>query len=537
MSATHRSEKNKSLPDFSLLIFRLERQIVHQDDHTKIRQILRNERIWKTFDVEQQLKWANLAQMAGEIDTALAVLENINETSPANTEAWQNHLTLLAILGKKEETARVLARSQKFVEAQRYQQWVKSYSGHDRSISDEDVQSASLPFERLRYRQQALQRYMDLFSGREDGFARQWVDKQQNKQGYVPVRRPLEPKDLEDHFKGFKTYGMYLLKADGNVKSAVIDVDLCKEYRREKLKADERGLVKRELNYFIKRITELSEQAGLQPLVEFSGGKGYHFWYFFETPLMPKKARAALEKIKQSIAGDLTAFSIEVFPKQDHLKGKGFGNLVKLPLGVHRLTGKRSYFTKCHNRSIDAQLNFLSKVQYTDSEKLSMVANGSRDKTVFIHPRWEKWAKSYPELFALENRCPPLAQLIAACRNGQSLSVREEKILFQTVGFLARAKSLLHHLMSLLLDYNPHLVDYKLSRIRGTPLGCKRIHSLLSYAGDLCRPDVSAKYQHPLLHLDDWNSISGEKSERIENLSGALENLKAAIAQAQRFLT
>ena len=536
MSVTHPSEHKKSFPDFSLLISRLEKQIFHQENQAKTHQILKNERIWKALDTDQMLKWANLAQMAGEMDAALEILAHINRTSPENLDAWQNHLALLSVLAKKEETAQVLARSQKYVDEQRYHQWVKSFSTPDRSISEDDIQSASLPFERLRYRQQVFKRYLDLFSGREDCFARQWVDKQQHKQGYVPVRRPLEPNDLEDHFKGLKTYGFYLLKADGSVKTAVIDVDLRTDYRGKSLKADERNLVKRELYYLIERITELSEQAGLRPLIEFSGGKGYHFWYFFDAPLKPEKPRAILEKIKKSIVGDLSAFAIEVFPKQDHLKGKGLGNLVKLPLGVHRLTGKRSYFVKCHNRSIDAQLDFLSKVQHIDPEKIDIVVNDGGDKKVFIHPRWEKWAKSYPELFTLESRCPPLAQVMAACRNRQNLSVREEKIILQTIGFLPRAKTLLHHLLSSLADYNPHLVDYKLSRIRGAPLGCRRIHSLLSYTGDWCRIDVSAEYLHPLLHLEEWKSAWGKKSEKVENLSGALEGLKAAIIQAQRFL-
>lgn len=530
------SEHKKSLTDFSLLISRLEKQIFRPENQAKTHQILKNERIWKTLDIDQMLKWANLAQMAGEMDTALEILAHINLIAPENLDAWQNHFSLLSILAKKEETAKVLAQCQKHVDEQRYHQWVKSFSMPDRSVSEDDIQSVSMPFESLRYRQQVLKRYLDLFSGREDCFARQWVDKKQNKQGYVPVRRPLEPQDLEDHFKGLKTYGFYLLKVDGSVKTSVIDVDLRTDFRGKKLKTDEKSLVKRELFYFMERITELSEQAGLRPLIEFSGGKGYHFWYFFDAPLKPEKPRAVLAKIKKSVIGDLSAFAIEVFPKQDHFKGKGLGNLVKLPLGVHRLTGKRSHFVKCHNRSIDAQLDFLSKVQYADPEKFDKLENNGEDKKVFIHPRWEKWAKSYPELFTLESRCPPLAQLMVACRNGQNLSVREEKILFQTIGFLPRAKTLLHHLFSSLADYNLHLVDYKLSRIRGTPLGCRRIHSLLTYTGDWCRMDVSAEYQHPLFHLDEWKSAWGKKSEKVDNLSGALENLKAAIIQAQRFL-
>jgi hypothetical protein len=39
--------------------------------------------------------------------------------------------------------------------------------------------------------------------------------------------------------------------------------------------------------------------------------------------------------------------------------------------------------------------------------------------------------------------------------------------------------------MAFLPDYNPHLVDFRLSRLRGTPLGCRRIHSLLSFTGEI----------------------------------------------------
>lgn len=536
MNPNHQHKKKKTLPDFSLLISRLEKQIIHQKDQSKTFRVLKDDRIWKVFGVDQQIKLANLAQMAGELDTACRVLSYIHQTSPDVVEAWQNHLELLSVLDKKEKIAQVLACSRKFVAKEVYNHWVKSFSVPGHTGSEEDVQAASLPFERLRYRQRSIGRYLELFSGREDCFARQWVDKPKNKQGYVPVRRSLEPQDLEDHFKGHKTYGMYLLKSDGSVKTAVIDVDLRKDFREKNLKSDDRSLVKRELYYCIERIAELSEQAGLRPLIEFSGGKGYHFWYFFEIPVKPQKARPVLGKIKQAIAGDLSAFTIEVFPKQDHLRGKGLGNLVKLPLGVHRLTGKRSYFIKCHNQAIEAQLDFLSKVELADPEKLNIVDNGGKDKMVFIHPRWEKWAKSYPELYALESKCPPLSQIIAACRNAKSLTVREEKILFQTIGFLPRSKTLLHHLLSSLTDYNPHLVDYKLSRIRGTPLGCRRIHSLLSYTGDLCHLEISFDYQHPLLHLDEWKCGSGKKSEKVEYLSSALENLKTAIIRTQRFI-
>ena len=246
--------------------------------------------------------------------------------------------------------------------------------------------------------------------------------------------------------------------------------------------------------------------------------------------------RNTLEQMTEPLNKDLTAFNLEVFPKQDRLTGKGLGNLVKLPLGIHRGTGRPSYFVACHHRTRDAQLDFLSKVKPVSLTDFKSTEQENQVKKVSLHPRWKGWAKEYPELFKLEQCCPPLGQLIAACRNGATLRNKEEKALFQTVGFLPRAKILVHYLSSFSGDYNPHLTDYNLSRLRGTPLGCKRIHSLLNFNGDLCVFNRKGDYFHPLLHFDEWEAETANKTEKVENLSGAIENLKVAMSQVERFL-
>ena len=101
---------------------------------------------------------------------------------------------------------------------------------------------------------------------------------------------------------------------------------------------------------------------------------------------------------------------------------------------------------------------------------------------------------------------------------------------------MQRKKTLLHLLLADQPEYNPHQVDFKLSRVRGTPLGCSRIHSLLGFTGDMCRFENPKGYAHPLLHLDSKQFQSQPKSEKIENLSSALENLKQSIMVVQQFI-
>ncbi len=536
MNAPSVLKEKKQNPDFSLLISKLENAIIVGRNDSACRKALSRADVWMRLDMKQQLKWTRLCRIAGVVDTALKVLEHINKENREFAEAWIERIDLLALLDRREDLSQCLASCRDIIGAQKYQELLNQNVLPTGAAQDDDLDSSISPFEVLRRRQNSIMRYLELFSGREDCFARQWVDKKEGKQGYVPVRRPIETHDIEEHLSGQKTFGIYLLKSDATVQTAVIDVDLVKQYRSLNLKADEKRHIKRERNYLVQRITELSKDAGMNPCLEFSGGKGYHFWYFFKPCIEAAEAKDYLGRIKKSIAGDLSAFSLEVFPKQGRLSGKGFGNLVKLPLGVHRLSGKKSYFVECSDRAIASQLDYLFKVEFSNLDKITVLSHGEDDDKVVIHPRLQEWANEFPELNKLEQMCLPLAQIFAMCRRGKEITQKEEKILYQTLGFLSRKKTILHHLMAYLSDYNPHLVDFKLSRLRGTPLGCKRIHSLLNINEDICRFDTEAEYANPLLHLEENKHGIQMKAEKVETLTSALDNLNLAMSQVRRFL-
>jgi len=541
MTAQHNRNNEPSAPDFSLLVSRMEQEILHGKISGKYSEVLVREDVWSRLDPRDQVKWAGLAQMSGKVALALEILTTVNRKAPSIKSAWRARLELLAILDRRKELAKVAAQCRKFLGQKEQQTWLNLGTGSKTGEGDTSMDEAAAPFVALRERQRLIERFLKIFSGREDCFARQWVDKKEGKQGYVPVRRPMEPRDLEDHLKGVKTYGIYLLRSDATVTTAVMDVDVNRKFREGKLSREDREILRREGAYIMKRIRDMSEAAGCAPLVEFSGGKGFHFWFILDRPIPAGQAKNWLNPIREALYRDLSAFSLEVFPKQSSLSGKGMGNLVKLPLGVHRVTGKRSYFYDCRDHGTDAQLAFLMGVKPGDAAKMMSLAVSAKRENIIVHPRLKKWneaqLKNWPELQRLETCCPPLGQIMASCRQGRACTDREEKILFQTIGFLAKGKTLLHHLLTPLPDYNPHLVDFKLSRLRGTPLGCKRIHSLLNFTGDMCVFEENGEtYDHPLHHIKEWKTKNGPKCEKVENLQDALENLNRAISQVKGFL-
>ncbi|MEJ5359428.1 MAG: CRISPR-associated primase-polymerase type A1 [Desulfobacterales bacterium] len=525
--------------DLRLLLSRLEEDFFQRGTSETIIRVLQREDLRRQATAEDLLRLARLAQMAGEIETARGLLEDLVRREPRFPEGWDDLLELLWILGERRDLARLLPAARSFLGEEKYRLWLTRLGPGEKprpNLREEEGEAGS-PFVELAERRQALERYLRLFSGREDCFARQWADRAEGKSGYVPERRPFGFAELEEHLAGRKTYGIYLLQSDAKVRTALIDMDLAARFRQGKVTAEERRLIFREREYLFQRIREISAQAATRPLIEFSGGKGYHFWYFFDPPVEAHFARAFLDCIRKPIAGDVSTFQLEVFPKQDSLSGKGLGNLVKLPLGIHRLTGKRSYFVDCENRSTEAQLSFLQQAAFTDPDRVGRLLSSTRPAAVVVHPKHAKWAEEHPELHKLELSCPPLGQILAACRSGSALSLREEKVLYHTVGFLKRAKTLLHSLLRNQPEYNPHMVDYRLSRLRGTPIGCRRVHSLLTYVGDYCSFDAPGDYAHPLLHLgEDDRCANPHRSEKEENLAGAIENLREAIARVERFL-
>jgi hypothetical protein len=525
--------------DHSLLLQRLEKLLAENPDAPQAAEILSRETVWKRLEPKDAVRWARLAQAAGLIDVSLQVLAWMTEAHPDFTEAWQVRTELLEILGRKPEGRKLPGERP----AEQSEGDKLDESATAEGPSPEDLEAGDSredlagPFFSMRRQEQLIGCFLDLFHGREDCFARQWADRRAGTQGYVPVRRPLEMADALDHIQGHRTYGIYLLQRDSRVRLAVVDADLVSSLRSSTITAQERNKLNREKSYLLQRLPELSRERGLPCLAEFSGGKGFHFWYFFTEPVSAALARSVLQGLCKMLAADLGCFNLEVFPKQDHLAGKGLGNLVKLPLGVHRATGKPSFFVHLHDRSPNAQLGALQKVRKISSEVLEAAAGPSARGQVLVHPRHQAWADEFPELAVLSEKCAALGQIMAGCRQSRTLSLREEKVLYGTLGFLPRAKTVLHHLFQDLPDYNPHLIEYRLSRLRGTPLGCKRIHSLLEMTLDHCRFPDATSYPHPLLHWPEWSPDAIlPKAERVSNLQDALDGLKEAIHIVERFL-
>ena len=157
-----------------------------------------------------------------------------------------------------------------------------------------------------------------LFVGRKNTFAIQT-----DKGAYIPKRRNITTKDLQDHLDGKVTLGSYVIREDGLITFACIDIDTTPGNNLEPYK----------------RLAELIFDLfpDFQAVLEFSGRRGYHIWLFPEKPEQPKFMRELI-KSRLKMYG---IRNIEIYPKQDTVNElkKQLGNLVKIPAGRHKKGG------------------------------------------------------------------------------------------------------------------------------------------------------------------------------------------------------
>lgn len=144
---------------------------------------------------------------------------------------------------------------------------------------------------------------------------------------YMPVDGPPLEEVVVEHLEGQAVLGAYTITATNEVWWCCWDVDSTDPDRAVN----------------IARL--LYEKLGQRPAVEFSGGKGYHLFLFFDEPKDSEEVYRMGREVRESLQLPSTGDPhVEFFPKQPRLGGQEMGNLVKLPLGRHGSTGAWSRF-------------------------------------------------------------------------------------------------------------------------------------------------------------------------------------------------
>lgn len=217
--------------------------------------------------------------------------------------------------------------------------------------------------------QEKIKLYRSRFNGRSDIYAKRYYNKRRQKDMYSPATgfvngRP-DPNDLlpltddvvKAHLQGKIFIGIYPLLKDNTSNFLVIDID------------------KQNWQEITKSLVKVCQQANLAIAVERSqSGNGSHLWLFFTHKLAASLARHLGQAILKRAMVINTSISFaafdRLFPSQDELTQKGFGNLIAAPLQYQRVKLGRSVFVDDKFQPYHAQWQFLKNVQLVDERQV-----------------------------------------------------------------------------------------------------------------------------------------------------------------------
>ena len=223
-----------------------------------------------------------------------------------------------------------------------------------------------------------------LFRGREDVFALRWESARTGKAGYSPAaaggwggagrpdrpRLPLTDEVVEEHLLGRKEIGVYPLLEDDTCWFLACDFD-GKTWMLDVLA-------------FLESCAEADVPAALE---RSRSGDGAHVWIFFSEPVAATDARrlGALllrETMARRAEVDLASYD-RLFPNQDFLPQRGFGNLIALPLqGKCRSAGTSVFLDPATLEPWPDQWAFLSSLERLSAERLERILAQSSDEAV-----------------------------------------------------------------------------------------------------------------------------------------------------------
>jgi len=202
--------------------------------------------------------------------------------------------------------------------------------------------------------------YRSLFNTRDDVFARYWENPSSKKSGYAPVyrinQRPqaLTDEVISSHLAGEQTIGVYPLFPDNTTSFLAIDFD------------GSNWLT------LIQKVVTIASLNKLFCSIERSkSGNGGHLWFFFSERIPGFLARQLGKLLlRQSDIANRKTFD-RMFPSQDEHTGKGYGNLICLPLQGKYAAEGNTIFISPNGEVVPNQWGYLQTIQRVATQEIN----------------------------------------------------------------------------------------------------------------------------------------------------------------------
>jgi group II intron reverse transcriptase/maturase len=400
------------------------------------------------------------------------------------------------------------------------------YRGHVVSAS------ASLPVDSIDPDEGARQ-LKTVFVGREGVYAETRPDGR-----YRLMSGRITEERLAEHIGFGRTMAIYPVLKDGTVATLALDVDIKKNHWLMAAKEPDRrqdliSLAHQEAL----RICDIAGRCGLSCLLEDSGRRGRHIWFFFDPPQPCKVTKYFATLLLESAGPPASEIIVDIIPNLSLPPHGSAGPCIKLPLGRHPETARRCLFIDRHGHPEMDQLAVLENVSplgrgdFSNAVRIlqGLSNDGKIKKSSPSLPdsKREQWDETLAPktVRPLLKGCGIFHGLVRKAWNIRYLNHRERIAILQTAGFLGpMGEEFILRVMSWCVNYSEKRTRYYLHRMRMLPISCpklRQVHTELA-AAHPCTCSMKVRkgyYPTPVLlaRPDYWDGRKHSPATKEDN--------------------
>jgi len=310
------------------------------------------------------------------------------------------------------------------------------------------------------------------------------------------------------------------------------------------------------------RIKSVCEEMDIKTYLEDSGYRGRHCWFFFEEPVPAKKARALANLIMRKAGEQSGGITWELFPGTDRLKNNQSLHRIKIPLGLHPVSGRRSLFVDETGAAVADQggyLQLIKRIPLKQVENILVIEEKKSELLDFPALKIEQVIQKDSALI-LEAQGALIKPVVTGCALIRHLIQKAEStnylphadrqaLLFVLAHLGEEGIAYLHLVIACCLNYDAKITQKHVDRLPEKPISCGRLRErypqLSATLKCNCRFNrLPNTYPSPVLHALKKNSTKKTKismplvenamPEKIEDEKGDIEAILKRMQNLRR---
>lgn len=386
------------------------------------------------------------------------------------------------------------------------------------------------PTQLLDFTNENFEVYSRLFAGREDIYARESLSSY-GKRCFVTVTEPITFECIKQHLENKQAVATYVQRNNATAHFMVFDLDISRKvllhYPSDSVEFNAYLDIAKKKAFLIKKVLN---RLGIDVLLEFSGYRGYHVWFFLQEwipvrylhmmqDVVLKKLDEEINELYKGISEQqmykrqqMAEITVECFPNKSRVTKEKNGQCIKLPYMYHGKNQKQSFLIDEHGKACDNPFELMQKIsQYNLDEIKRIIAVHVQD---FPAEKVERTVGAADKLFTslsptvkiVLEKCSLMNYLCTKVKTTGYLTHFERQTILYVFGHLGEeGQEFVHQVMECTLNYQYSVTDRFLKKIPEKPISCIKLREqyggVTSEIGCNCRFKRTKNcYPSPVLH-------------------------------------